>query len=218
MFHSAGSNATTFDIGDISNWDTSSVTNMSQMFLSTGKNATTWRIGDLSGWDTSNVTTMSYMFNNAGYKATTWNIGDLSNWDTSNVTNMSYMFSQAGQNSTSWSIGDLSNWDTSKVTTMERMFQSAGEKATTWNSIGTLKVYATNVYQMFYNCNNAKATLNIYSNPASGTTGYNEVFSGASTVSGSGITVNYSSTTTNIDAIIATKSSNSNVVKGVQLD
>ena len=35
---------------------------------------------------------------------------------------------------------------------------------------------------------------------------------------GSGITVNYSSRTTNIDNIIATKSSNSNVVKGVQVD
>ena len=71
---------------------------------------------------------------------------------------------------------------------------------------------------MFYNCKNAKATLNIYSNPASGISGYNNAFYNAATVSGSLITVNYSSTTTNIDAIIATKSSNSNVVKGVQLD
>ena len=60
----------------------------------------------------------------------------------------------------------------------------------------------------------AKATLNIYSNP----TTYSGAFTRAATVQGSGITVNYTSAVTNIDSIIATKSSDSNVVKGVQLD
>ena len=67
---------------------------------------------------------------------------------------------------------------------------------------------------MFFNSPNAKASLNIYSNPSD----YTSAFDNAATASGSGITVNYSSATTNTDAIIATKSSNSNVVKGVQLD
>ena len=101
---------------------------------------------------------------------------------------------------------------------MYQMFYQAGYNATTWNSIGTLKVYATYIYKIFYNTKNAKATLNIYSNPSSGTSGYDGAFYNAATTAGSGITVNYSSATTNIDAIIATKSSNSNVVKGVQLD
>ena len=64
----------------------------------------------------------------------------------------------------------------------------------------------------------AKATLNIYSNPASGTSGYDQAFTSAATASGALITVNYASTTTNIDNIIGTKSATSNVVKGVQLD
>ena len=71
---------------------------------------------------------------------------------------------------------------------------------------------------MFYNCKGGKATLNIYSNPSSGTSGYDEAFYNAALTLDSGITVNYSSATTNIDAIIATKSDTSNVVKGVQLD
>jgi hypothetical protein len=97
---------------------------------------------------------------------------------------------------------------------MDNMFLEAGKNATTWNSIGTLKVYTTNITSIFYGCKNAKATLNIYSNP----TYYANAFSAAATKTGSLITVNYSNTTTNIDRIVATKSSNSNVVKGSQLD
>ena len=218
MFYSSGFRATTWSIGDLSSWDTSSVTNMQSMFSQSGYNATTWDIGNLSSWDTSKVTNMSSMFSKTGYKARIWNIGNLSSWDTSNVTNMAGIFSESGKTAASWSIGDLSRWDTSKVTNMREMFSSAGNSATTWNSIGTLKVYATNIYGMFGTCNNAKATLNIYSNPASGTSGYAKAFDRAATSPGSGITVNYSSATTNIDDIIATKSSNSNIVKGVQLD
>ena len=77
-----------------------------------------------------------------------------------------------------------------------------------------ISVYATNIYQIFLYCSKAKVTLNIYSNPTSGTSGYEDAFYEAATANGSLITVNYSSATTNIDAIIATKSTNSNVVKG----
>ena len=210
MLNYAGYKATTFNIGDLSNWNVSNVTNMTSMFSYAGYSAITWNIGDLSGWSVSNVTSMISMFNYAGYNATTWNIGDLSNWDTSGVTNMSSMFNSAGYNATTWNIGNLSNWDTSNVTTMYEMFYDAGFNATTWNSIGTLKVYATDILNMFYLCRYCKATLNIYSNPTS----YSSAFNNAATESGALITVNYSSSTSNIDNIIATKSSYSNVVKG----
>ena len=214
MFQYAGYSAPTFNIGDLSRWDTSNVTTMEKMFANAWRNSTTWDIGDLSGWDTSNVKNMGYMFYYAGFNTTTWDIGNLSRWDTSSVTNMTYMFHNAGRNATTWDIGDLSNWDTSSVTNMSNMFSNAGYNATTWNSIGTLKVYATNIQLMFLNCSKAKATLNIYSNPTS----YANAFNSSATVSGSGIIVNYSSATTNIDAIIATTIGNSNVVKGIQLD
>ena len=210
MFESTGFKSTEWSVGDLSNWDTSKVTNMSYMFYSTGHNATTWNIGDLSNWNTSSVTNMSYMFGHTGYNTTTWSIGDLSNWNVSQVTNMSNLFNRAGYNAKTWNIGDLSIWDTSKVRDMSGMFCNAGYKATTWNSIGTLKVYASYIQNMFSSCSNGKANIKIYNNP----TYYNDAFFYAATKSGSGITVDYTSSVTNIDNIIATKSTNSNVLKG----
>ena len=212
MFKEAGYTATTWDIGDLSSWNTSQVTNMSYMFYNAGYTATAWTIRDLSSWDTSQVTNMSYMFSGAGYTSATFNL-ELSSWDVSKVTNMNFMFYNAGYSATTWSIGDLSGWDTSNVTEMISMFDHAGYNTTTWN-IGNLKVYATNIRKMFYSCRNAKVTLTMHSNP----TFYEQMFFFAATTPGSGITVNYSSATTNIDAIIATKSSDANVVKGVQID
>ena len=84
------------------------------------------------------------------------------------------------------SIGNLSSWNVSKVTSMTSMFSGAGYSATTWNSIGTLKVYATNISQMFRYCHKARAILNIYSNP----TNYSGAFYNAATNSNALITVN----------------------------
>ena len=47
---------------------------------------------DLSNWDTSNVTNMSYMFYYQNSSETSLKNLNIGNWDTSNVTNMSYMF------------------------------------------------------------------------------------------------------------------------------
>ena len=69
---------------DLSNFDTSKVTNMSGMFKGC-RNLTNL---DLSSFNTSNVTDMSRMFNLC-YGLTNL---DLSNFDTSKVTNMSVMF------------------------------------------------------------------------------------------------------------------------------
>ena len=93
---------------DVSKWDVSNVTNMSQMFYYC-KNFDC----DLSNWDVSNVKDMSYMFTYC-FKFNC----DLSNWDVSNVTNMKHLF-----NGCSIFIGKgLENWDVSKVTDMRYMF------------------------------------------------------------------------------------------------
>ena len=73
MFYQAGYNATTWSIGNLSSWNTSSVTNMYNMFSHAGYSATTFNL-DLSTWNTSSVTNMYNMFYNAGYSATTWSI------------------------------------------------------------------------------------------------------------------------------------------------
>ena len=218
MFASSSENVDDFRLIGIDKWDTSNVEDMSFMFYYLNyldyqnPPTTSFIIDDIGNWDVSNVTNMSFMFCYAGRYASPWSIGDLSNWDVSNVTDMSHMFTSVGGRSESISIGDLSDWDTRNVETMEEMFSGTG--ATTTINIGSLKIYATNVKKAFYYSRRMQATLNIYSNP----TTYTSLFAFASTYTGSLITVNYSNSTTNIDALIATKASASNVVKGSQLD
>ena len=50
------------------------MTNMSYMFYSAGRNASTWSIGDLSGWNTSNVVYMNNMFSSAGLNASSFSL------------------------------------------------------------------------------------------------------------------------------------------------
>ena len=199
---------------DLTYFDTTGVTSMASMFDNTGYDSSSFKIIGLENFDTSEVTDMSIMFYRVGYSATTLDIGDISGWDVSNVTNMQQMFNLFGYSTPVVNIGDLSNWNTENVTNMSYMFLSAGYSSTTFNSIGTLKVYANNIAGMFNGSTTAKATLNIYSNP----TNYSNAFTVAANRGGGGITINYASTTTNINNIVATKSSNSNVVKGIQLD
>ena len=95
---------------NISDWNTSSVTDMNSMFYSLC-GASLFN-GDLSNFDTSSVTDMSFMF----YYAISFD-GDVSNFNTSSVTNMGSMFSEASSFNR-----DLSNFDTSSVTNMNTMF------------------------------------------------------------------------------------------------
>lgn len=93
-FSALFSSTISFD-SDISNWDVSTITNMSDTFLGTNFNQ------NLSTWDVSNVTNMSNMFT-SNYPFNQ----DLSTWDVSNVTDMSNMFSNTGEFNQ-----DLSSWN-----------------------------------------------------------------------------------------------------------
>ena len=107
-----------------SNWDVSSVTDMSNMF----KDAIFFN-QDISGWNVSSVTDMSNMFD----EAINFN-QDLSGWNVSSVTDMSNMFEGAINFNQ-----DLSNWDISGVTSigssMEGMFDSSGLSTSNYNAI-----------------------------------------------------------------------------------
>ena len=106
--------------GDISHWDTSSVTDMSSMF-----NGAQEFNQDIGSWDVGNVENMRFMFSGLliAIGARIVHMGfaqDIGNWDVSKVTNMSNMF-QFGPHFNS-NIGD---WEVSKVTNMSNMFNDA---------------------------------------------------------------------------------------------
>ncbi|ADK69236.1 BspA family leucine-rich repeat surface protein [Mycoplasma mycoides subsp. mycoides] len=120
-------------IDGIESWDTSNITNMSELFTK----ATLFN-QNISNWNTSNVTDMSFMFEDSN----SFN-QDISNWDTSNVKNMNKMFSNAksfNQEISTKKIGDESNqyigWNTSFVKNMVGMFSGAdsfNQNISNWN-------------------------------------------------------------------------------------
>ncbi len=93
---------------DITGWNVSEVTNMSEMFSSSAFNQ------DIESWDVSSVINMEGMF--AGASEFNQALGD---WDVSSVTNMNYMFSGATEFNQ-----DIGEWDVSNVTSMIGMFGS----------------------------------------------------------------------------------------------
>ena len=131
---SAGTNVSELDL---SNADTSQVTDMSHMF----RNAENFN-QDISDWDTSQVTNMYGVFRDAE------NFNqDISNWDTSQVTDMSHMF--RGATNFNQDIGD---WDTSQVTNMRFMFYLAENFNQDIGDWDTSQV--TDMWSMFYDAKN----------------------------------------------------------------
>ena len=116
------SNNNTFNDPDISNWDTSTVTNMERMF----RDATSFN-QPLNNWNTSNVVFMSNLFQNA----TEFN-QDISSWDTSNVERLQSVFNNASSFNQ-----PLNTWDTSNVRFMFSLFAGASsfnQPLNNWNT------------------------------------------------------------------------------------
>ncbi|KAH8058117.1 hypothetical protein JL721_9575 [Aureococcus anophagefferens] len=116
----ADSDAAEETYGHISAWDTSKVTDMSELFafiLGPATHSNERAVGnqDIGAWDTSKVMDMSGMF----YHAHAFD-QDVGAWDTSSVTDMSYMFYRAYAFDQ-----DIGGWDTSSVTDVSRMFSGA---------------------------------------------------------------------------------------------
>ena len=99
--------------GDISNWDVSQVTDMSNMFAWTAAFN-----GDISNWDVSQVTDMSNMF----AWAAAFN-SDISTWNVARVTEMGSMFYSA--NSFRRSLCGAA-WVNSKADQTDMFYDSSG--------------------------------------------------------------------------------------------
>ena len=159
---------------DLSNWDTSKVTDMSSMFYQCQLLTSL----DVSNWNTYNVTSLYNMF---GYCTKLTSL-DLSGWDTSKVTDMSSMFYRCIELTSL----DLSGWDTSKVTTMglsNGAFTNCGKlelikgfldcsslsTGLTYNGSNytfkdnkmLVEVYLTNIYKNVTMTNSTKFSINL---------------------------------------------------------
>ena len=118
---------------DLSDWDTSNIINMNNMF----DNSAATEIKGLENFNTGKVTDMSYMF-----KVSKADTLILTNFDTSNVTNMVGMFAGTVTNAL-----DLSNFNTGNVTNMRAMFGDNNATFLDLSSFDTSNV--TNMGQMF---------------------------------------------------------------------
>ena len=187
---------------NLSSFNTSEVTNMRRMF----DNCLSLTSLDLSSFNTSNVTDMSLMFNSCKSLTTL----DLSSFNTSSVTDMSLMFN----NCKSLTTLDLSSFNTSSVTNMSGMFSECSSLTNLdLSNFNTSNV--TDMSSMFDASLNLTTTINIMS---ANVTAYDWMFSNAATSLNAQITVNYiADASTLVDNMIATKSSYSNVIKGIQL-
>ena len=123
------------EYGPIGQWNTTAVTDMSDLF----NNKQTFN-EDISAWDVSNVTDMNDMF----YSARKFN-QPIGSWDVSSVTDFARMFQTAydfNQDLNSWSITggenlggmfgsatsfnqNLNNWNVTKTTQCASMFNNA---------------------------------------------------------------------------------------------
>ena len=130
----ADETSTTATYGDINTWNTSLITDMSDLF----RNKTSFN-GNIINWDVSNVTDMHRMFSGAHSFDQA-----IDNWDTSKVTNMYYMFRDARSFNQ-----DINNWNVSTVTTMWAMFGGAYNFNQSLNSWDVSNVI--NMGYLFYN-------------------------------------------------------------------
>ena len=145
MFYNAGSNASSFSIDGLKNWNTSKVKNMSNMFCSAAYGVTSTVSIDLSNFDTQNVEDMSWMLCDFAMRTTnTVSVGDLSKkvvtvngrtytaWDTKSVKTMVAMFSGFSWSAKTVKLGDISNWNVSNVTDMTSMFDTSTQKSSSF--------------------------------------------------------------------------------------
>ena len=151
---------------DLSNLDTSSVTDMARMFYGCSSLTSL----DVSNFDTSSVTDMYDMFNECSRLTSL----DVSNFDTSNVTNMYAMFARCPRLTSL----DVSNFDTSNVTSMSTMFYDCS-KLTSLDVSNFDTSSVTSMHGMFEDCSKL-TSLDVSNFDTSGVTNMSAMFAGCS--------------------------------------
>ena len=154
---------------DLSNCDTSNVTNMKSMFDYCSQLISL----NLSNLDTSKVTNMNSMFSHCSQLISL----NLENFDTSKVLDMNSMFNGCSK----LSYLNLENFDTSKVKDMNSMFQGCSKLAyLNLDNFDTSQV--TDMNSMFDGCSSL-ISLNLSFFETSKVTNMNSMFNGCSSLS-----------------------------------
>lgn len=147
---------------DLSQFDTSNVTDMGSMF----NYCQYLTYLDVSSFNTSNVTDMSNMFNTCSHLTYL----DVSSFNTYNVTNMYAMFNNCSR----LTQLDVSSFDTSNVTNMGSMFQYC--QSLTYLDLSSFNTYnVTDMNSMFYD-NPYLTYINVSSFDTSNVTTMEEMF------------------------------------------
>jgi len=162
--------------GNISEWDTSRVYNMTGLFANSLFN------DDISRWDVTNVRDFRFTFANA-----TAFRGDLSHWKTPNLKHTQHMFHGASSFNS-----DLTGFNTTNVLTFSHMFAEA-------NSFnGNVETFdITNAYDlsfMFYNAKGFDQDVSEWTRERTSASGFQvkwaqnmrSMFQGASSFTGKG--------------------------------
>ena len=134
---------------DLSDWDTSNVSNMDEMFFEADSFNQ-----NINNWDVSKVESMVGMFEGDIIPITTFN-QPLDSWNVGNVRNMERMFDH--NNSFNQNIN---NWDVSRVENMTAMFNNAtsfNQPLNGWD-VGNVE----NISQMFYYAENFNQDLSTW--------------------------------------------------------
>ena len=129
--------------GDISNWNTSNVTDMNEMFYY-AKNFN----GDISKWDVSKVTNMNLMFSN-----TEEFNQPLNNWDVSNVINMFHIFGKTQKFNQ-----DISDWNLNDMVYFEDAFYKAEAFLNKYNN-GEILPNNSNEIKVWFNKNRERMNM-----------------------------------------------------------
>ena len=146
--------------GDISNWNTSKVTDMNYMFAMDAQATKHQFDQNIGSWDVGEVTNMSNMFNNSIFNQ------DIGNWDTSKVTSMSFMLSGNANfnqdiNTKDYAAGNRIAWDVSACTDFQYMFSNSIGFST---SVNKWKIHTgssnVNMNNMFAGATSFNSSLN----------------------------------------------------------
>ena len=128
---------------DVSNWDTSNIISMSDLFNDTRS----LKFLDVSRWNTQNVQAIDFIFSNSGIETI-----DVSRWDTRNLEDISFAFY-----GTKLKSFDANNWNTNKLNRMIATFSSSSSLKTikigNWNThnvtdMSFLFSYTTNLEEL----------------------------------------------------------------------